>query len=232
MIKCPGKYCRVYLGDGISAKPYSSSIVAKSILLDQHENSPCDETDPLGLNNRRFLALDYLMVNFPKMRISNFYKVIKVCDNCKLAYSIIDRRRYKQQLLPALINISMHSDQSLGNLQTKLSTDTKSFLSGIEKYKKRLKAKKNLEYRALKSILLPIGQTRLTSDAKKLLAKYSMSDSEEEDKMPICKDAKTSVNFKTHEVCELAKSIIDKKIMDRRMSRRVAVSKTLPQIRG
>ena len=231
MNKCPGNYCHVYLEDGIVAKPHSSTIVNKSLLLDHHESSHSDETDPLGLNNRRFLALDYLMIHCPKMRISNIYKVVKVCENCKLAYSIIDLRRHKHQLIPNTINISMHSDQSFGNLQTKFSSDTKSFLNQIEKYKKRMKDKKNMEYNSLKSILLPIGQTKLSIDARKLLGKYSMSDSEDDDKMPISKDSKTSFNLESREVCELARSVIDKKLMDRRMSRKNVPSKTLPYLR-
>jgi hypothetical protein len=230
--KCPGRYCNVYLEEGVNAHSKIKGVLNKSLFLDTFEASENSADDPLALGQRNYLTLDALMQKMPKLRPSNFYNTRKACKNCQLAYSIIDNQRLKNLKFPLIKNKNLETEQSFSNMQTKLGYSTEKFLANIDKYKKRLQDKKVKEYHTMKTILIPVGHTRMSQDARHLLSKMIPNgyDSEEDDIMPIIKETKTTNFFQSSNVCELAKSIIDKSLMERRNSRRLIPSKTLPHV--
>jgi protein-arginine kinase activator protein McsA len=230
-LHCPGNYCNVFLEEGVSAVAKSATVLNKSILLDKYENSPSTEDDPLGLNYRSYLSLDFLMQKLPSMRPSNFYNMVKVCKNCQLSYSIIDYQRVKNFAKNQTAQCTKETDTSISAMQTKLSNSTLHFVSSIEKYKKRMQDKKKQELSNMKSILVPIDQSRMSITAMKLLSQYKNTkgfDSEDEDIVPIIKESKTTTFYDKGEICELAKSVTDKMQLERRRIFRFKPSKTLP----
>ena len=202
-----------FIQEELNAIPKSKTVLNKSILLDKYENSIKTSTDPLGLNNRKYLTLDILMIKLPNLRPSNFYLTRKVCPNCQLAYSIIDIHRYKYRNSRKPKRKSSYVDLSFSNMQTKLSFTTNKFVDNVNKFEKRMQFKKKQEYKSMKNILIPVGRSTLSEAGKKLLSRIvydSDYDSEKEDKMPFIKEARTTSFGASTEICELAKSIIEK----------------------
>ena len=122
--------------------------------------------------------------------------------------------------------------QTFSSMQTKLSLTTKKFLDNIKKYEKRIAIKKKHEYASMKSILLPVGQTKLSKPGKQILSKIiddNEVDSEDEDKISMLKETK-SLNYIRikRDVCELAKSITNKMADFRIKTRKLKPAKTLP----
>lgn len=230
MLRCPGNYCNVYLEEDVIAKPLCDKILEKSLLLDRYEDGKANENDPLGLKSRIFLSLDYLMQKLPNKHISNFYNMRKVCANCLLSYSIIDNQRFKSAESLKKIRISADFNNSPNCTSRKLSFISKNTLKTAPKHQSIMAKSFCKEYNSLQSVLLPIKQARLSKVIRNRININEDCDSEEDDKMPINKEVKTSFQLGRREICELAKSITNKRLLDRRISRRMNLSKTLPHI--
>jgi predicted RNA binding protein with dsRBD fold (UPF0201 family) len=231
-MKCIGKYCNVYLEDDVKANS-NSTITKKSLLLDKFENPCITEYDPLGLKKRNYLSLDALILKNPHFIPQNFYLTTKVCKNCQLAYSIIDLQRHKARKTLFEDKVKFNINKSIASMQTKLSFSTKKFLDNINKLKKRIETKKKKEYNSMKNILIPVGQTQMSKDAKSLLYQLRITkavDSEEEEQLFITKPNRKSLFVYQPEPCELAKSVLKKNLVERRNTRRLKASKTLPYI--
>ena len=210
---CTGQYCHVVLEDGALAAPKTAGVTKKSILLDRYENPVVSCEDPLGLESRKFLSLDFLMAKIPNLRPSNFYEYCKVCKNCQLAYSIIDCSRNKVLRVdePENRNRGLISCNTL--LQTRLGVSQMKLSQSVSKMKKKLKEKRNTEYENLKNILVPVGHTRMSKVAEELL--QSMIPDGYHNRINSKRTrthSRGSEKIETEPVCELALSVLRKRI--------------------
>lgn len=210
---CKGHYCNVCLEEGAIAAPKTLGVTKKSILLDKYENPQTSTEDPLGLKNRTFLTLDYLTSKFPLIHPSTSYNLCKVCKNCELAYSIIDHHRLKK--LSSQESIKINSKPSLCNLsmQTRLSLNQSNFTKNISKLKKKIEDKKNAEYKSLRTILVPVGHTRMSKIAEELLISINPEYfNKEQEKKMIRFQSNSVIPVEPDPVCELAQSILKKRV--------------------
>ncbi|OMJ78796.1 hypothetical protein SteCoe_21324 [Stentor coeruleus] len=228
--KCPGRYCNVYLEEGVNARPKSREILNKSILLDKHEAKENNADDPLSLLERNYITLDILMQKMPNLRPSNFYNTRKVCQNCQLAYSIIDNQRLKSQKFLYSKKQSIEIDESFNSMQTRLTHTTEKFLSNIKKYKKRIQEKQRKKLDVIRAITTPYIRSKFSGDALELLSDAKNNLDINEDVPPLRKLGKTTNFFEKNDVCELAKSITEKSLIQKRMNRILRPSKTMPNI--
>lgn len=229
--KCPGRYCNVYLEEGVNARPKSREILNKSLLLDRHEAKENNTEDPLSLLERNYITLDILMQKMPSLRPSNFYNTRKVCKNCQLAYSIIDNQRLKNKNISYYKKQSTGIDESFTSMQTRLTHTTEKFLSNIKKYKKRIQEKQKKKLDVIRAITTPFSFSKFSGDALELLSDTKNKNLDiNEDAAPLRKLGKTTDFHEKKEVCELAKSITEKSLIQKRLSRNLRPSKTMPNI--
>ena len=211
---CKGVYCNVCLEEGVIAASKTQGVTKKSILLDRYENPKTSQEDPLGLKNRKLLSLDYLTSKFPLQHPSTSYNLCKVCKNCELAYSIIDCHRSKN-LSSFSVSGTKNPKPSLSHssIQTRLSLNQSNFTKNISRLKKKIEDKKNAEYKSMKTILIPIGHTRMSKIAEELLISINpeIYNNEQEKKMVRFK-SNSVVPVEPDPVCELAESILKKRV--------------------
>lgn len=210
---CTGQYCHVVLEDGALAAPKTPGVTKKSILLDRYESPVVSSEDPLGLDNRNFLSIDFLMAKIPSLRPSNFYDYCKVCKNCQLAYSIIDCNRNKVQKVDEGEKRSKGLISCGSLLQTRLGVSQMKLTKSVWKMKKKLKEKRNTEYENMKNILVPVGHTRMSKVAEELLQSMIPDGYQNGNRSKQSRThSKGSENVETEPVCELALSVLRKRI--------------------